>query len=334
MPATWGIDLGSSLIKIGNLGGKKVNSLAAISNPLGKIQIDTEMEINTLATEIKKALSDGKIDAKQFRVVIPDSLAYFRVISLPVLSDAELASAIRYEAEQYVPVKLDDVELSWDVIERPKDKAAGDKMQVLLVAAVRENVAKIVELLGRTGLEVETVEPEIIAASKSLIYGKNLVDGTILCLMGASGMSISMYTGEKLIFVYRYGSGGTALTRAISATLQLTMPQAEEYKRAYGVSQNVLEGKLALAMAPVLDGMISEIKKAQSFFMQSSPGVKLGRIVLGGGTALMPSLVQLLTSKLGLEVTLGDPFTDLSLASENLRSNAALYPAVIGTLKD
>ncbi len=334
MPATWGIDLGGSLIKIAKVVGKKVEYVSVVSNPLGKVQIDSETEMNSLATEIKKAMTEAKSDAKMIKVVIPDNLTYFRVISLPILSDAELASAIRYEAEQYVPTKLDDVELSWDIIDRPKERTEGAKMQVLLTAAVKQSVAKVVELMARVGVEIETIEPEVVAASRALIYGKNYMDGTMLCLLGASGMSIAVFSGEKLTFIYRYGSGGSALTRAISATLQLTMSQAEEYKRAYGVMSNVLEGKLLQAMSPVLEGMVVEMKKAQSFFGQNNPGVKLSRMIVGGGLALMPGWIQWLTEKLGLEVSIGDPFTGMSLASEKVRSNAAIYSAVIGSLKE
>lgn len=207
-------------------------------------------------------------------------------------------------------------------------------MQVLLVAAVRDNVAKVVELMSRAGLEVEAIEPEVIAASRSLIYGKGFTDGTMLVLMGATGMTIAVFNAEKLVFVYRYSSGGVALTRAVSATLQLTMSQAEEYKRAYGMQTNVLEGKLATAMMPVIDGMVSEMKKAVSFFGQNNPGVRLSRVVLGGGAALMPGLIQLLTSKLGMEVAFGDPFNGMTLKAETMRANAAVGSAVIGTLKE
>lgn len=330
----WGMDLGNSLVKLASVQGKKVMALSAFSNPLSKIHIDTEAEMESFSVALKKVMTDSKIESKSFRVVIPDSLVYFRVISLPNLSDAELASAIHYEAEQYVPVKLDEVELSWDVIDRPSVRTAGEKMQVLLVAASKESVGKVVELLGRVGIETEAIEPEIIAASRSLIYGKNLTGGTMLCLIGSSGMSLAVFNGDKLVFVYRYGSGGMALTRAVSATLQLTLAQAEEYKRAYGVQANVLEGKLASAMMPVIDGMVLEMKKAVNFFLQNSNGAKMSRIVLGGGTAMMPGFVQLLTSKVGLEVTVGDPLAGLTLNAENLRANLPIYPAVIGTLKE
>lgn len=329
-----GIDLGNALIKVAKVEGKKIDFLAAFSNPLGKLTIETEKEMDTLAEALKKDLIDSKIEGKVYKMVIPDSLSYFRVISLPLLTDAELSSAIRWEAEQYVPVKLDDVELSWDVIERPKIKTAGEKMQVLLVAAVKSNVAKMVELLGRVGLEVESIEPELIASSRSLVYGRNYTDGTMLCCMGAGGMSIALFNGEKLVFVYRFGSGGTAMTRSISTTLQLTMAQAEEYKRAYGVMTSVLEGKLLMAMAPVIDGMVSEMKKAMSFFTQNLPSVRLSRVILSGGVALMPGWVQYLTNKLGMEVSVGDPLSGMEVASEKFKVNTAIYSSVIGLLKE
>lgn len=332
--SAYGIDLGNALIKVAKMDGKKISILSAFSNPLGKLQIDTEKEMDTLAEALKKDFLDIKMEGKVFKMVIPDSLAYFRVISLPLLTDAELSSAIRWEAEQYVPVKLDQVELSWDVIQRPKVKAAGEKMQVLLVAAVKSNVAKMVELLGRVGLEVEAVEPELIAASRALVYGKNYTDGTMLCCMGSGGMSIALFNAEKLVFVYRFGSGGMAMTRSISTTLQLSMPQAEEYKRAYGVMTNVLEGKLLAAMTPVVDGMVSEMKKAIGFFGQNVTNTHLSRIVLSGGVALMPGWVQYLSSKLGVEVSVGDPLSGLEITSEKLRVNSAIYSSVIGLLKE
>ncbi len=328
MPATIGLDVGSTSIKLVTVDGKKVGT-AVTANPLGKVAVNGEVETIKLAEVIKKLFGDNKVGIKKARVVLSESLVFSRVIPMPVLSEAELASAIRYEAEQYIPVPLEEVELSYEVLYRPSTRQTTEKMAVLLVASPHKELEALVEVFSTIGLEPESMEPELVAAARAVILNKASTEPVVLCTLGAEASGMGVFDGGRLVFVYRFNSGGTAMARAISVGLAMPITQAEEFKRSYGVRSEILEGKLLAAMNPVIEGLVGELKKAQNFFQQSSNGVKIARLVMVGGVALTPGLVELLSSRLGIEVILGDPFTGLTVGPE-VAKLGVVYASAVG----
>lgn len=323
-----GLDIGSSFIKLGQTSGKKLELTTIANNPLGKLSPDTEAEIDQLATAIKKIWLDKKLNDKRVRVAISESAAYSRVISMPVLSVAELSNAIKYEAEQYIPISLTDVELSYEVIFRPTKKTGEEKMTVLLVASSKRTLNGLVSALAKAGLEPESIETEMISTARILVIEKNPTDISMLVSIGAVSTTISIFNNTNLVFTHRLDTGSAAMTRAIAAGLSLPILQAEEYKRSYGVRPDVLEGKLAAAVVPITTNLTNEIKKAYSFITQNNLATKPTRVILAGGGALVPGLLQLISKSTGLETTIGQP----DLEAGNIPFNA-LYFAAVGASK-
>ena len=329
--AELGLDIGSTSIKLIKLNGKKVEKIYAVANPVGKVLIDLDAEAVKVAEAIKVMLNTNKVTDTKFNVVVPDGLVYSRVIQLPILSDAELGSAIKWEAEQYVPVPLEEVELTWEVVDRPGRKTGEEKMGVYLVAASKKLINALVNVFTKAGIEPDRIEPELVPVSRAVIFGKQLSGGVMLCHMGASGVSLGVFLNEKLLFVYRFGSGGVTLTKVISSSLQLPMNQAEEYKRSYGARADLLEGKLLSAMVPVLNGLTTEIKRAVSYYTQQYPQERLNKIIITGGVALMPGLVEWMTKQLGVEVSVGDPFVGYQV-DPNFGKLGSVYAPALGAV--
>lgn len=323
-----GIDIGTSSIKLVVVAGSKLQLAQVVSNPLGRVAIENEDEMVKMVEQIKKGLGDVKLRNQQTQVVISESVVNSKVISMPVLSKAELSTAIKWEAEQYVPVPLDTVEMSWQVVERSD---SSDKMRVYLVAVDKKIVRGVVDLCSRIGLEPIGIRPELISASK-LVGG----DGGVMVLaMGASSTSCGVYNDGKLIFVYDFSSGGEALTRAIASGLQFDLKQAEKYKRSYGLRTDVLEGRLYKTMQPVVENILSELKKVMSYYQENfSQGGKLSRVVLSGGVVLMPGLLGLLGSELGVGVEMIEGFSTVRNEVGIDENFKVLYAPVIGAMSD
>ena len=104
-----------------------------------------------------------------------------------------------------------------------------------------------------------------------------------------------------------------AFTRAIATTLGLENAQAEEYKNTYGFSKEQMEGKLSEAMQPVLKSITDEIKKTVDFYTSKHQGESVKYVVLSGGVAALPNIVNQLSVQLGLEVSVGDPFSRVEI---------------------
>lgn len=323
-----GLDIGAAFIKLAQTEGRKLITTGITNNPLGKISPDTEGEIDQLAATIKKLWLDKKINEKKVALALSESVAYTRVINMPVLSTAELSNAIKYEAEQYIPVALSEVELSYEVIAKPDKKTGDEKMRVLLVAASTRTLTGIVTALAKAGLETKNIETEMIATARVLVIEKNPPDITLLITIGAIATSLSIFNQSTLMFTHRLDTGSAAMTRAVASTLSLPILQAEEYKRSYGVRADVLEGKLSAAVSPITDNLVAEIKKAHTFINQNNLAGHPVRVVLSGGGALVPGLLELISKATGLETTMGQP--DMIASNQAFDS---LYIAAAGASK-
>src|SRR3990167_9428110 len=140
MPAQFGLDIGRTFIKVAQVdvkGQKKVLKAASyIATPPGGIQSESQVDLNKVSEAIKTCVSNAKIDDDKCAVSLIESQVVSRLIQLPALTEKELASAINWEAEQYIPLPIKDVVLQYKIINREAGKSAAEgKMDVLLIAA-------------------------------------------------------------------------------------------------------------------------------------------------------------------------------------------------------
>lgn len=331
MSAQIGIDLGNSSLKAIRINGSKVEAIGLVVNPVSKLVLESDAEVLKLAEALKRLMAEVGMSPGQAKLTISDSLTYSRVISMPVLSTAEVASAIHWEAEQYIPMPLEEVELTFDVLSKPEKKTGQERMEVFLLACPKKVIGSVLNVCSRVGIEPSVIETELVSAARAMITRKVLMGASMLCVGGASSITLGLFRGDVLMFVYKLSGGGMAMTRAISTTLQLPMAQAEEYKHSYGVTAGVLEGKLLSAMSPVISSMTDEMKRAQSYYQQQIVGGKIERVVLCGGVALMPGIVQLLTDRLGTEVVLGDALAGLEI-KEGWKKLAPVFSGAVGVI--
>lgn len=330
MSAQISLDFGAAFVKLMKGTKDHIDVFGIVSNPIGKPVPETENESISLATAIKGLFTEKNINVKKARVVLSETSVYSRVIALPLLSTAELSNAIHWEAEQYIPVPLEEVQLSWEVVTKPERRTGDEKMTVLLVAAPNKTIQGIMSVLSKLVIEPEIIEPEIVATTRTMNLENSKLTVTMMVTLGASATSITIFDSSDLIFTHRLDTGSTAITRAIASALSLPMNQSEEYKRSYGIQSNVLEGKLYQVITPLMMNLVTEIKKAQSFVLQKGLVNRTVKIVLTGGGSLMPGLVPFLSSQTGTEVNITSVFGANSKV--NVPGMNSIYTATYGAL--
>jgi type IV pilus assembly protein PilM len=311
MTAYFGLDIGSSSIKavastLRGTSSFQVDNVGLVVNPAGSIDFGSPVIVEKLKVAVKQLLSESKIKEKRVVVSIAESKVYSRILTMPLMSEAELASAIKWEAEQFVPIPVSEVELDFSVI---TNNLAGEdkKMLVYLVAAPKKYLQSMVDFLTSLGLEPIAIESEMVAVTRALTYG--VANSTTLIVhIGAMSSVLAIVDGSSLTFSYVIESGGVALTRALSQSLSLPLPQAEEYKRTYGLDETQFEGKVRSGLLIVLDTVVTEIRKAMEYHL-STRKTAVTRIVLSGGGAYLPSMNAYLSQAFGgIEVLVADPF--------------------------
>jgi type IV pilus assembly protein PilM len=196
--------------------------------------------------------------------------------------------------------------LDFSILYQPAGKSDEQKMLVYLVAASKKYLQAMVDFLVSVGLEPIAVESEMVAVSRAFTYGSP-GSTTLIAHMGAMSTVLAIVDGNSLTFSYVTELGGVALTRSLSQSLALPLPQAEEYKRTYGLDSSQMEGKVRTALLVVLDTIVSEIRKAMEYHLLSRK-TRVTRIVLSGGGAYLPQLSAYLSEVFGgIEVVVGDP---------------------------
>lgn len=330
-----GLDIGSFSIKVASCtkkgSGFRLDAIGIALNPLGGRPGSDDSSQNRVAEAIKKILSDTKLTRSKVALALSESQVYTKVIEMPVLSDSELASAIHWEAEQYIPVPLDQVNIDFEVISRPQKGSPDEKMQVFLVAAPKSLVQQTISFAGKCGVEVVSLETELLAVSRAVISEMDSTAPVLLVHLGASSTDLAVVRGGMLVFSHSIESGGTALTRTLASDLGLEFAQAEEYKRSYGLDVTQLEGKVREILLPLVDRSLSDMKKAISYFNSSHQEEPIKRVVLSGGSALLPELVSYMAESLGIEVVLGNAFSRVEPAEHTpLPNDTVSFATAVG----
>lgn len=318
MPAHFGLDIGSSSIKLLEIKGKEVESIGMAVNPLGKNSLDLlPREKNQLAEAVIGLIKESKVKTKTVVMSVPESQVFTRVMSLPVMSTPEIASSIKWELDQVVPYPPDKIEISWAVMYRPKKSTGNEKIQVLVVAIPKNVSQTYVEFLALIGMEPLRVENEVVSLVRG-VGGMRLKEETVLLMdMGASTTKLVISEGERIFNTHVVPVAGMALTRMIAENFKLDLSQAEQYKRVYGIDPSQVEGKIVQATSGLMNNLMIEIKKIVSAFGVAEPKRRLSKLVLTGGGAYLKGLMPFLVEKLALEVVLADAFEGVKVPEKS-----------------
>lgn len=325
-----GIDIGTKSIKIielakGSNGAWQMKSSGAVGySGVAPDKAQDDKELAQIADVIKKIFIQIGITAKDVNLALPESLVFTRVIKFPLLSDEEVGAAVKWEAEQYIPIPASEAVIQYTILDRNESTS---QTSVLLVAAPKAIVEKYVKVVRLAGLTPVSAETELTALARSLSTKTGV---SVLLDLGSSATDMSIVKDSNVVFTRSIPVAGEAFTRAVSQGLNITPLQAEEYKKTYGLLDNQLEGKVKNALSPVIRMVIDEIKKAIHFYQSDEKGETPTAVIITGGASVMPGIVPFLTDALGIETVVGDPYAKLTLDPETAKSLAP-YASIYGT---
>ncbi len=206
------------------------------------------------------------------------------------------------------------------------------RLAIFAIAAKNDTINMYLKLFKEVGVELAALESSAIAMRRAVNSSLATRSGVMLVDMGEKYSDIVSMNNGNVYFTRSMSVGGESLTRAISVNLGLDMPSAEEYKKAYGMKEMELEGKIKNALLPVFTSMAEEIRRALVSFREEI-GKPVELLVLSGGGANMPGLAEELTKILGVEVQVIQPFIridtskvqlSLNLVSEGCRFSLAM----------
>lgn len=333
-----GLDIGYTSIKVVALSKEnqnfKIISLGGVASPQPGLQSDADSDLEVVASAIKNLLQATHLENKDVVAALPESKVFTRVIDdLPYLTDNELSSAIRYAAEEFIPMPLSDVNLNWQVLARSEEKGKETKTIVLVVASPKNVVAKYVKILELAQVRPKALETEIIAVTRALVGNNPFSPSTLIVQLGAATTDFAAVSKGLIWLTRSISTAGLALTRALAQHFNFELSQAEEYKKVYGMLEDQLEGKVFEVLKPVADIIVSEAKRVIQSFESKYPQNPIKRVVLSGGGAKMPGLVIYFANGLGLEVQEADPWYSITKEKtlvSKLAQDASSYAVAVG----
>jgi len=311
----FGLDIGATTLKIVWLDEKKegyfLKAASVVPTPPKGMMSESPLDEEEMAQVIQRAVTTAKVESKFVNIALAENQVYTKVLEMPVLSDRELRSAIYWEAEQYIPVPLSNITLTWNILDKPQESKASDKMQVLMVGAPSMLINKYKKIISMAGLTIASMETEILSTLRSLVIGQNF-PSTLIVNIGALSTSLAIVRNNVMVFTYSISIGGMAVNRAIATDFGFTQQQAEEYKKTYGVSKQFLGGKVGQATTPILDAIVAEVKKSLAFYAQKYRDLPIRQIIISGGSANLPGIDAYFAQNSGIETVVANPWKILA----------------------
>lgn len=279
------------------------------------------------AIDLFKNKITGDITTKRVAFTVPASRTFSRVIKLPNLPPKELAEAVRTEAEQYIPVPIDELYMDYDIINKT------DKEIELFAVAVPKKIIDSYSLLARLiGLEAVAMESTIGAAARLFLKTNAHDIPTVLIDFGSVFTDITIFD-KTLIVTGTVSGGGDTFSESIANSLGVTKNEAIVIKTKYGLDLSKKQREITAALKPFLDQLLKEINRMIRYYEERYGSErKLAQVVTMGGGANMPGLNEYLTNQLRLPVQTSDPWQHIGHAKLEMppSNQRSMYVTVSG----
>ena len=339
-----GIDIGTASIKIVELireGGRfKLLNYGIFQLENQEEAIQTNQKVIKLSDEaivwgIKEVLKQAKIKSQSAVASIPSYSTFSTVISLPYLSEKDLAKTIPFEAKKYIPLPLNDLVVDWSIINLAsatspitgtgllaQEGRAVPTVEVFLATVPKHEAERYKKIANGAGLILSALELENIALIRALIGN----DQSPLAVVNIGGRSTTILVVDKGYerISHTYEIGGFEITKSIARSMGVNLARAEELKKTIGLGSDHAK-VVSEAMLALIDMMVFETKKTISTY-ETSKNIKVQKVILVGGLANMPKFLEYFKNKLAMDVSLGNPFARLVYPKEIAPLAAELGP--------
>ena len=319
-----GLDIGSSAVKAVELKpagkGYKVTAFGAESVPPDSIVDGAIIDGAAVADAIRRLFDGNKIQTKDVAASLSGNAVIVKKITLPIMTEAELSESIYWEAEQYIPFDIQDVNLDYQILD-PGDAASGKStMDVLLVAAKKEKIADYTGVIAQAGRSAVVVDVDAFALQNAFEVNYGIEPGQVVVLLnaGASATNINILQGDQSVFTRDISIGGNAYTEALQKELNLPFEQADQLKRGEAVDGVTFDDARPVLRA-VSENVMLEIQKTFDFFKATAASDRIDRIVVSGGASRAEGFLEMLTERFEAPVELFDPFKKVSFDAKRFQ---------------
>ncbi|MGD0309299.1 MAG: type IV pilus assembly protein PilM [Acidobacteriota bacterium] len=310
-----GLDIGSSSIKAAELRPLRNGAYELLS--LGVEQLSPDCIVDgvviskiPVADAINRIFAQQTIKNRRVATSISGHSVIVKKISLPVQKEEDLAESIRWEAEQYIPFDITDVNLDYQVL---GENSASGNLDVLLVAVKKEKITDHTSVISMAGKNPVVVDVDAFALQNAYEVNYEPVTRTTVALLdiGASVMTINIVAGSDFLFTRDVAVGGRQYTDFIQKEFGLNFNQAEALKHGE-VVEKINPSDAQHVIESVTEIICLEIQKTFDFFKSTTTIDHIDRMLVSGGAAHTLGLLETLARKFAIPTEKFDSFKKIS----------------------
>jgi type IV pilus assembly protein PilM len=343
--ATIGLDIGTSAVRAAEVRGKDpavLTRLAQLALPAGAVVGGEILDSEAVAQVVRDLWRQGEFRGKRVAIGVANQNVVVRQVDVPQMEETELAGALRYQVQDYIPISIDDALLDFMVLEEFVNDEGTAMMRVLAVAAQKDMVATMMAVLDRAGLEPVAVDLAPLAAVRALIepipslledpHAEAIVD------IGAGVTNVVVHEAGVPRFVRILPSGGNDVTNALVTELRMSVDDAEVQKRALGLQPEgaPVDAGAATVIEQRASAFIDDVRRSLDFYQSATDQAKISKVFVTGGGAQLPRLPERLATALRLPVEHAQAFArvkisdDIRLSDEQLETASHVAATVVG----
>lgn len=305
-----GLDIGTNSVKMVELDRTKntsrLKNIGIAKLPRDTIVNGTIIHAELLEQTIKTLFSEYKIKNKNVAISISGHPVIIKKITIDLMPEDELENTLPFEAEQYIPFSLDEVNLDFQILGPCEDKE--NKMNVMLVAAKRAMISDYVSVLQSAGLKAVIVDIDVFALENMFISNYSPEQNITVALvdMGASVTNINIIKNGVSQFTRDIFMGGNQITEEIQRQLSINYEDAEALKcgeQIAGINQDLLKEIIERASSTITN----EIQRSLDFYISSTYG-EISQVYLSGGGSRTSGFREIFTKRITVPLEYTNPF--------------------------
>lgn len=332
-----GIDIGSSSIKLVQLkevrGGYQLVNLGIVKLHPEAIVDNAIMDSSAVVEAIRELVESLKVKTKNVATSISGHSVIIRKILLPIMTEEEMEASIQWEAEQYIPFEISEVNLDFQILGPDANDAS--QMNVILVAAKKDFVNDYVALFKECGLNPQVMDVDCFAIANVYEANYGVSDSEIVALidLGASSMNVNILKGGMSVFTRDIQMGGNAYNEELQKRLGLSSDDAEKVKLG-GEVNSVSSETVNTIIEDATEALTTDIQRSLDFFSASSADERPRKIFITGGVSKVQAIRTSLSQRLGVEVQLIDPWRQITCGknfdADYLKAMGPLFTVAVG----
>lgn len=311
------LDIGTTAVRLVQLKNQGGDSWAL--HRYGYAPVDSKISVSDspesqrkLGEVIMTALGQSGISTRDVVVGIPSNKTFATVVDVPKLSEEELAATIKYQAEQFIPMSIDEVKLDYALLGQSLHDPA--KAEVLITSVANTYNESRLDMLESLGLNVIASEPDPIALVRAILP-EATKSAELLIDVGDVATDLVMTYGTSPRLVRSMPMGLNSLVRSAAQNLSVDDAQARQFILKFGLAQDRLEGQIVRALGGSLDQFVSEINKSTKFFQTRYPHAAVSEMLLTGYGASIPNFSSYLSAKTSLKSVMANPWQKVRVST-------------------